>query len=60
MDASKLISKEHTWNERDKAIAADEEKLNNLNIEKYAKDKDAKFGCKKRKISGTDTNVIIL
>jgi IS5 family transposase len=46
VDASKLISKEHAWSERDKAIEDGEEKLNNINIEKYSKDKDAKFGCK--------------
>ena len=37
------------WEERDKAIAAGEEKLNNQNIEKYSADKDADYGCKGNK-----------
>ena len=37
------------WSERDKAIAAGAEKLNNLNIKEYATDKDADYRCK-----GTD------
>lgn len=46
VDASKMISKVSLWNERDKAIANGEEKLNNKNISKYAVDKDADYGCK--------------
>jgi IS5 family transposase len=46
VDASKLISKVSLWEERDKAIKAGEEKFNNLNISKYAHDKDADYGCK--------------
>ncbi len=36
VDASKMISKIQLWDERDKAIAAVEKKLNNQNIEKYS------------------------
>jgi len=46
VDASHLISKASLWEERDKAIKAGEEKLNNLNIRDYARDKDADYGCK--------------
>jgi transposase, IS5 family len=49
VDASKMISKMSLWEERDKAIAAGEEKLNNQNIEKYSADKDADYGCKGNK-----------
>jgi IS5 family transposase len=49
VDASHLISKSALWEERDKAIAAGQEKLNNLNVREHAKDKDADYGCK-----GTD------
>lgn len=49
VDASKMISKISLWDERDKAIAAGEEKLNNQNIEKYSVDKDADYGCKGNK-----------
>jgi IS5 family transposase len=46
VDASKMISKISLWDERDKAIADGEEKLNNKNIDRYSKDKDADYGCK--------------
>lgn len=46
VDATKLISKMSTWDERDKAIKAGEEKFNNMVAEKYARDKEARFGCK--------------
>jgi IS5 family transposase len=46
VDATKLVSKMSTWEERDKAIKAGEEKFNNAVAKKYAKDKEAKFGCK--------------
>jgi len=46
VDASKMISKLSLWDERDKAIADGEEKLNNKNIDKYSRDKDADYGCK--------------
>ena len=46
VDATKLVSKMSTWDERDKAIKAGEEKFNNAVAKKYAKDKEARFGCK--------------
>lgn len=46
VDASQMISKLNTWTERDKAIAAGEEALNNQNIDQYAHDKDASYGNK--------------
>lgn len=46
VDAQSLISKLTTWSERDAALAAGEEKLNNTNVEKFSADGDARFGCK--------------
>jgi len=46
VDASSLITKTALWEERDKAIAAGEEKLNNAVVHKYASDKDARWGAK--------------
>jgi IS5 family transposase len=46
VDATAVKSKETTWEQRDKAIAQGEEKLNNGNVGKYSADKDARFGCK--------------
>jgi len=46
VDATAVKAKETTWEERDKAIAEGEEKLNNQNVGKYSADKDARFGCK--------------
>lgn len=46
VDASSLVSKVSTWEERDKAIKAGEEKFNNMVAEKFANDKEARFGCK--------------
>ncbi len=46
VDATKLVSKMSTWDERDKAIKAGEDKFNNAVAEKYARDKEARFGCK--------------
>ena len=49
-DATSIITKQTTWEERDQAIKQGEEKLNNSNIKKYSADKEARFGCKgKRK-----------
>ena len=45
-DATAVITKQTTWEERDKAIKEGEEKLNNRNIKNYSADKDARFGCK--------------
>jgi IS5 family transposase len=46
VDASHLISKATLWKERDKAIKAKYEKLNNEVLPKFARDKEANFGCK--------------
>lgn len=46
IDASALITKTALWDERDKAIKAGEEKLNNINVKNYAADKDARWGAK--------------
>jgi len=46
IDASSIITKTALWDERDKAIKAGEEKLNNAVVNKYAADKDAKWGAK--------------
>jgi IS5 family transposase len=46
IDASHLISKATLWKERDKAIKEKYEKLNNEILPKFAKDKQANFGCK--------------
>lgn len=46
VDASHLISKANLWEERDKAIAAKYESLNNESLPKVAFDKQAKIGCK--------------
>ena len=46
VDATAIKTKETTWQERDKALAEGEEKLNNKNIGNYSADKDARFGCK--------------
>lgn len=46
VDSSAIVSKNTTWEERDKAIREGEEKLNNENVSEYSADKDARFGCK--------------
>jgi len=46
VDATSIISKQTTWTERDKALAAGDESFNNDNASKYGADKDARFGCK--------------
>lgn len=46
VDATAIKAKETTWAERDKALAAGEEAVNNDNIGNYSADKDARFGCK--------------
>lgn len=48
IDASSIVTKTALWEERDKAIAKGEEKLNNQNVEKYAADKDARWGAKSK------------
>ena len=50
VDAAHLITKANLWEERDRAIAAKYEKLNNENISRFSCDRQAKIGCKgKRK-----------
>ncbi len=46
VDATAIKTKETTWQERDKALAEGEKKLNNKNVGNYSADKDARFGCK--------------
>jgi IS5 family transposase len=46
VDATHLISKANLWQERDKAIKAKIDKLNNETLQKVAHDKQAKIGCK--------------
>lgn len=46
IDGSGIITKTALWEERDKALEAGEEKLNNLNVKKYAADTQAAYGCK--------------
>ena len=48
IDASTIITKTALWEERDKALAAGEEKLNNTNVKKYASDPDARWGAKSK------------
>jgi len=49
IDASSIITKTALWKERDEAIKDGEKKLNNSIVEKYAADKDARFGAKSKK-----------
>lgn len=46
VDASQLVSKLTTWDDRDKAIKAGLEKFNNDTAPKVAVDSQARFGCK--------------
>lgn len=48
IDASSIITKTALWEERDKAIAEGEKKLNNAIVSNYAVDKDAKWGAKSK------------
>lgn len=48
IDASAIVTKTALWEERDKAIARGEEKLNNTNVSNYAADKEAKWGAKSK------------
>lgn len=48
IDASAIVSKTALWEERDKAIADGEKKLNNKNVKDYAADKDARWGAKSK------------
>jgi transposase, IS5 family len=46
IDASSIITKTSLWEERDQAIADGEKTLNNINVEKYTADKEARWGAK--------------
>jgi IS5 family transposase len=46
IDASHLIAKADLWKERDRAIQAKYEKLNNQTLPKVSCDKQARIGCK--------------
>lgn len=46
VDATQLVSKFSTWEERDKAIKAGLDKFNNMTAGKVGRDKEARFGCK--------------
>lgn len=48
IDASAVVTKSALWQERDRAIRAGEEKLNNAVVSKYAADKDARWGAKSK------------
>ena len=48
IDASSIVTKTALWEERDKAIANGEEKLNNQNVKDYAADSDARWGAKSK------------
>jgi IS5 family transposase len=48
IDASTIITKTALWEERDRAIRDGAEKLNNTNVDKYAADKDARWGAKSK------------
>ena len=48
IDASTIITKTALWEERDKALADGEHKLNNTNVAKYATDTDARWGAKSK------------
>jgi transposase, IS5 family len=48
IDASTIITKTALWEERDRALKDGEKKLNNSNVEKYASDKDARWGAKSK------------
>lgn len=48
VDTTAIVSKIALWEERDKAIEEGLEKLNNSNVDKFAADKDARFGAKSK------------
>lgn len=49
IDASSIVSKTALWEERDRAIADGNKKLDNAVVAKYAADKDARWGAKSKK-----------
>lgn len=48
IDATHLIAKAQIWEERDKALSDKQKTLNNININKYAKDKEVRIGAKSK------------
>ncbi len=46
VDASQMLSKINIWEKRDKAIKVGIDKFNNEVVDKFAPDKQARFGCK--------------
>lgn len=48
LDASSIITKTALWEERDQAIKAGQEKLNNANVTNFAADKQARWGAKSK------------
>jgi IS5 family transposase len=48
VDATQLVSKLDLWQERDKAVKAGMDRLDNLTVSQLASDKDARFGRKGR------------
>lgn len=48
IDASSIITKTALWEERDKAIAHGQKKLNNAIVNNYTADKQAKWGAKSK------------
>ena len=48
IDASSIVTKTALWKERDRAIKDGEEKLNNVNVTRFASDKDARWGAKSK------------
>ncbi len=49
IDASTIITKSALWEERDRAIKDGHDKLNNLVVNEYAADKQARWGAKSKK-----------
>jgi IS5 family transposase len=46
VDATTIITKNSTWDERDSALKKGEKALNNQTVKKYSSDPQARFGCK--------------
>lgn len=46
VDATAIVTKQTTWEERDNALEDGEKTVNNSNVDTYAADSQARFGCK--------------
>jgi len=46
VDATGIVTKTALWAERDKALAAGQQALNNRNVNRFAADTQARYGCK--------------